>query len=97
MSACHSHKELLVLQTIEAFPWLSMEDLAARCPQLAWNELFGAVDAMSRRGVIRLFRQGFQYLAAPHNSSLSQLETHSPHNYRPASSIPVHLRPKSLT
>lgn len=70
MSTRHPSKERLILRTVEDSPWISLEDLARRCPQLTWNEVFSAVDAMSRRGTISLSRRGFQYFVAPSTSSL---------------------------
>jgi hypothetical protein len=51
----------VILETVKDFPGISLEDLARNCPQLTWNEVFAAVDVMSRRGMILLSRKGFQY------------------------------------
>ena len=40
---------------------LTCEDISLRLPQLTWNQVFLAVEALSRRGDIILKRQGYDY------------------------------------
>jgi hypothetical protein len=59
-----SRGEALILDLLArhaAEPY-TLEDLAAMLPELSWAELFQAVDRLSRRRLIILSRQGFNYL-----------------------------------
>ncbi len=71
MPHLQNRKERVLLATIEASPWISLEDLARGCPHMTWNELFSAIDAMSRRGTISLARRGFQYFVAPRGFTMA--------------------------
>jgi hypothetical protein len=61
MPPLHPATARLILETIENCPGISLEDLARACTQLTWNQLFSAVDVMSRSGMLHLSRKGFQY------------------------------------
>ena len=61
MSHDHSSCEELVLSVLRASGPLTIEQATAKLPELSWNELFRAVDALSRRGAIILRRRGFEY------------------------------------
>ncbi|HEY3196495.1 MAG TPA: hypothetical protein VGJ57_00655 [Nitrospirales bacterium] len=54
----------LVLDVIQsrAVP-LTFAEIIDRIPELSWNQVFLAVDALSRRGEIILSRRGFEYQA----------------------------------
>jgi hypothetical protein len=56
-----SRADLLVLAALHSAEPMTMEHIAERIPELSWNELFHAVDAMSRRGDVMLRRKGFAY------------------------------------
>jgi hypothetical protein len=43
---------------------LKFEEIIEKLPELTWNQVFLAVDSLSRRGEIVLTRQGFDYYAA---------------------------------
>jgi hypothetical protein len=59
--------EALVLDVLFMADILSMDELIQKLPELSWNELFLAVDRLSRRGAISLRRHGFDYeLSLPH-------------------------------
>jgi hypothetical protein len=59
--------EALVLDILLTADRLTMDELIQKVPELSWNELFLAVDRLSRRGVISLRRCGFDYeLSLPH-------------------------------
>lgn len=45
-----------VLDTIWAGPICDLEDVAHRCPTLTWNQVFLAVDHLSRTGQIRMMQ-----------------------------------------
>ena len=57
----HSSKEALILEILASTGPQTMEQAIAKLPDLGWNELFYAVDNLSRRGEIILRRQGFEY------------------------------------
>jgi hypothetical protein len=61
MSRHHSRREELVLGVLRSSGSLTIEQATAKLPELSWNELFHAVDALSRRGMIILRRRGFEY------------------------------------
>ena len=42
---------------------LTFEEIIDRLPELSWNQVFLAVDALSRHGEIILSRRGFEYQA----------------------------------
>ena len=56
-----SRSEDLVLQTLQINEALSLEQITERVPDLSWNDLFHAVDRLSRRGDLILQRRGFAY------------------------------------
>jgi len=53
--------EATVLAELGSTETVTMDQLMVRLPQLSWTELFCAVDALSRRGEIRIRRRGFDY------------------------------------
>jgi hypothetical protein len=53
--------EALVLDVLFMADIRSMDELIQKLPELSWNELFLAVDRLSRRGAISLQRRGFDY------------------------------------
>lgn len=61
MSRPHSRCEELVLGVLRSSGSLTIEQAAAKLPELSWNELFHAVDALSRRGDIALRKRGYEY------------------------------------
>jgi len=67
-----SRSEHLVLRALHDADVLSMETLVERLPELTWNEVFHAVDRLSRHGDIELRRRGFGYdLSLPRITRLS--------------------------
>ena len=56
-----SRSEDLVLNALRINEALSLEQITERVPDLNWNDVFHAVDALSRRGVLILQRKGFAY------------------------------------
>lgn len=61
MSHHHSRCEELVLSLLRASGTLTFEQATAKLPELSWNELFRAVDTLSRRGDIALRKRGYEY------------------------------------
>jgi hypothetical protein len=62
MSNLQSPHEDLVLHILESSSRpLTLKEITEQLPQLSWNQVFLAIDALSRRGGIILKRQGFEY------------------------------------
>jgi hypothetical protein len=59
--AAHEPPEAIVLAELGCADTVTMDELLVRLPQLSWTELFCAVDALSRRGEIRIHRRGTDY------------------------------------
>ena len=67
-----SRSEDLVLRSLRLNEALSLEQITERVPDLSWNDVFHAVDALSRRGDLILRRKGFTYyVSLPCMSRLS--------------------------
>jgi hypothetical protein len=72
MADSQTYHEQLVLTVLREIDSISLEHLVARLPELTWNQVFQAIDALSRRGAILLQRRGFEYevKARPHTACL---------------------------
>ena len=57
-----------------------LEELALECPEMSWNQVFLAIDRLSRTGEITLSRNGpGRYVVQMTRSSSQRLQTsHSP-------------------
>jgi len=68
MSNQQSPREDLVLHLLESSSTpLTLEEVTERLPQLSWNQVFLAIDVLSRRGGITLKKRGYEYeVSAPH-------------------------------
>jgi hypothetical protein len=72
MSTHSSRSEALILDVLRDGDTILLEHITERIPELSWNELFQAVDTLSRRGDLILRRNGFAYyLSLPHMSPIS--------------------------
>jgi len=57
------HTDVLILDVLKSSPQsLSIEEIVGRLPRLGWNQIFLAVDSLSRQGLITLRRQGCDYI-----------------------------------
>jgi hypothetical protein len=57
------HTDVLILDVLKSSPQpLTVEEIVGRLPRLGWNQIFLAVDSLSRKGVIFLERQGCDYI-----------------------------------
>jgi hypothetical protein len=57
--------EWLVLELLRSDDHsLKFDEIIEQLPELTWNQVFLAVDSLSRRGEIVLTRHGFDYYAA---------------------------------
>ena len=60
-----NHTEVLVLDVLQSSSQpLRIEEIVGRLPCLSWNQVFLAVDSLSRKGLITLQRQAFGYLVS---------------------------------
>jgi hypothetical protein len=72
MSTNPSRSEALLLDVLQGGDPILLEHITERIPELGWNELFQAVDTLSRRGDLILQRRGFAYyLSLPRISHVS--------------------------
>ncbi len=53
--------EFLILDLLRARKSLTLEQVVTLLPELTWNQVFKAVDELSRRRKIILLRRRFQY------------------------------------
>ncbi|MFO0773553.1 MAG: hypothetical protein U0172_02670 [Nitrospiraceae bacterium] len=62
--------ETRILDVLERNPGqrFTLESLVAQVPESSWGAVFLAVDRLSRRGAIRLGRNGFDYVVSAANS-----------------------------
>ena len=72
MSTNSSRSETLILDALRGGDPILLEQITEQIPELSWNELFQAVDILSRRGDLILRRRGFAYyLSLPCLSQVS--------------------------
>jgi hypothetical protein len=69
--------ELRVLEVIVRSPGTAMDDIVLECPDLTWNQVFIAVDRLSREGALRLTLKGRgQYMVHLSNDILPTAQRH---------------------
>jgi hypothetical protein len=56
-----------VLNMLQRYEVLMMEDLIVGRPDFSWAQLFLAIDRLSRKNLITLHRMGFSYQISPMN------------------------------
>ena len=60
-----NHMDVVILEVLQSSPLpLTIEEIVGRLPHLGWNQVFLAVDSLSRRGLIILQRQDFNFIAS---------------------------------
>jgi hypothetical protein len=47
-----------VMEAIVRMPGTALDDIVLECPDLSWNQVFLAIDRLTRRGSVRLTPQG---------------------------------------
>jgi hypothetical protein len=57
----YTQPESMIIDLLHASGKLTVEEIVVRIPGLWWNQLFLAVDVLSRTGDIILRREGFTY------------------------------------
>jgi len=63
------HTDVLILDVLKSSPQpLTIEEIVGRLPRLDWNQIFLAVDSLSRKGLIILTRQGYDYICRFHST-----------------------------
>ncbi len=60
-ASASSDQDALILQALESGEAATIEQLVTLLPELTWNEIFSAVDRLSRNGAIHLRRRDFTY------------------------------------
>lgn len=63
-----SHERVIMALLTQGRPF-TIEEILDQVPTLSWSEIFFAIDLLSRRGDVALYRQGFTYTVelAPHH------------------------------
>ncbi len=61
MNSIMDQTEAKILAVVEEHRHILLEPLLARLPELTWNQVFTIVDSLSRRGLLCLWRRGFEY------------------------------------
>jgi len=57
--------EVLILDVLQSSPQpLPIEEIVGRLPYLGWNQVFLAVDSLSRKGLINLKRRAYDYIVS---------------------------------
>ena len=60
-----NHTEVLILDLLQSSPQpLPIEEIVGRLPSLGWNQVFLAVDSLSRKGLINLKRRAYSYIVS---------------------------------
>jgi hypothetical protein len=60
-----NHTEVLILDVLQSGPQpMPIEEIVGRLPDLGWNQVFLAVDSLSRKGLIILKRQAYSYIVS---------------------------------
>ena len=71
-----------VLEVIVRSPGSMLDDIALQCPDLTWNQIFIAIDRLSREGMLKLTPKGRGLYAVhlsnstPHSTSPNRYLTH---------------------
>lgn len=78
MVTAHVDADEAVLNMLQRYEVLTMEDLIIGQPDFSYAQLFLAVDRLSRKNLITLHRMGMSYQLRPMNQewSLSQDQQH---------------------
>lgn len=61
MAESRGDNEGLVLNILKEQDAMPLESAVSSLPGLSWNQVFTAIDELSRRGEIALRRRGFNY------------------------------------
>jgi predicted transcriptional regulator len=67
MGTGNADAEVAVLNMLQRYEVLMMEDLIVGCPDFSYAQLFLAIDRLSRKNLITLHRMGMNYQLRPMN------------------------------
>lgn len=59
--SCTAPPEIAILALLDLFSPINLDDVARLTPQFTWNQVFHAVDVLSRQGKISLRRRTHGY------------------------------------
>jgi len=82
MGTGKSDADEVVLNMLQRYEVLMMEDLIIGRPDFSWAQLFLAIDRLSRKNLITLRRMGPSYQISTMNHAMSLVQTH--HHEQPA-------------
>jgi hypothetical protein len=57
----YSSHESTIISLLHASDRLTIDEILARAPHLSWSQVFLAIDVLSRKGDVTLYRKGFEY------------------------------------
>jgi len=57
----YSSHESTIMSLLQESDRLTIDEILARAPHLSWSQVFLAVDVLSRKGDVTLYRKGFEY------------------------------------
>lgn len=69
----------IILEMVEQNPDCDVEELTVRCPQATWNQVFLALDGLSRAGQVTLRQQGlgpYKVRPTPQGPANVQVSSH---------------------
>ncbi|MBI3806851.1 MAG: hypothetical protein HY281_04945 [Nitrospirae bacterium] len=78
MDTANVNAEEAVLNMLQRYKVLKMEDLILGLPDFSWAQLFLAIDRLSRKNLITLHRMGMSYQLRPmdHEWTIGQEQQH---------------------
>ena len=57
----YSSHESAIISLLDASERLTIDEILDRAPHLSWSQVFLAIDVLSRKGDVKLYRKGFEY------------------------------------
>jgi len=57
----YSSDESTIISLLDASDRLTIDEILTRAPHLSWSQVFLAIDVLSRKGDVTLYRKGFEY------------------------------------
>jgi hypothetical protein len=57
----YSFHESTIISLLDASDRLTIDEILERAPHLSWSQVFLAIDVLSRKGNVTLYRKGFEY------------------------------------
>ena len=70
--------DLRVLEVVVRSPGTPLDDIVLECPDLTWNQVFIAIDRLSREGALKLTPKGRGfYTVHLSNKALQEAQPHT--------------------